>query len=82
MLAAALEAEVDASMAALVGERDQRGRSLVVRNGHAQPRHVMTAAGAVEVRTPRVKDKRVDPQTGELCVPRMPIHCQNSMRGL
>jgi putative transposase len=38
---------------------------LVVRNGHAQPREVMTAAGAVEVCTPRVNDKRVDPDTGE-----------------
>jgi transposase-like protein len=41
------------------------GRRLVVRNGHAQPREVMTAAGAVPVRAPRVNDKRVDPQTGE-----------------
>ena len=52
MLTAALEAEVDAywQLAELAGERDGRGRRLVVRNGHAQPREVMTAAGAVEVR--------------------------------
>ena len=35
MLAAALEAEVDAYIAALADERDERGRRLVVRNGHA-----------------------------------------------
>jgi putative transposase len=65
MLAAALEAEVAAYIAAHLGERDERGRRLVVRNGHAEPRQVLTAAGAVEVRAPRVNDKRVDETTGE-----------------
>src|SRR5918912_1431786 len=65
MLAAALEAEVDAYLAELADQRDERGRRLVVRNGHAEPRRVMTAAGAVEVRTPRVNDRRTDPETGE-----------------
>jgi transposase-like protein len=65
MLAAALEAEVAAYIAAHVGELDERGRRLVVRNGHAQPRQVLTAAGAVQVRAPRVNDKRVDETTGE-----------------
>ena len=35
MLAAALEAEVDAYIDGLAGELDARGRRLVVRNGHA-----------------------------------------------
>jgi transposase-like protein len=65
MLAAALEAEVDAYLAELADERDQRGRRMVVRNGHAQPRQVMTSAGVVEVQTPRVDDKRIDANTGE-----------------
>jgi hypothetical protein len=65
MLAAALEAEVAAYLVAHVGEVDERGRRLVVRNGHAQPRQVLTAAGAVEVVAPRVNDKRVDEVTGE-----------------
>src|SRR4051794_30411349 len=64
MLTAALEAEVDAYLAELASERDERGRRLVVRNGHAQPRQVLTAAGAVEVVAPRVNDKRADPGTG------------------
>ena len=38
MLAAALEAEVDAYLAAHVVERDTSGRRLVVRNGHARQR--------------------------------------------
>ena len=65
MLAAALEAEVAAYIAAHAGQLDERGRRLVVRNGHAVPRQVLTSAGAVEVRAPRVNDKRVDEVTGE-----------------
>jgi hypothetical protein len=37
----------------------------VVRNGHAEPRQVLTSAGALPVRAPRVNDKRVDEATGE-----------------
>jgi len=65
MLAAALEAEVDAYLAAFAAERDERGRRLVVRNGHARQREVATVAGAIPVRAPRVDDRRVDPATGE-----------------
>jgi hypothetical protein len=64
MLAAALEAEVDDYLAAHQAERDAHGRRLVVRNGHARERQVVTAAGAVTVRAPRVDDRRVDPVTG------------------
>jgi len=65
MLAAALEAEVDAYLATHAAERDAGGRRLVVRNGHARQREVTTAAGAVAVRAPRVDDRRVDPATGQ-----------------
>ena len=65
MLAAALEAEVAAYIAAHAGELDERGRRLVVRNGHAVPRQVLTSAGAVAVRAPRVNDKRVEEASGE-----------------
>jgi len=37
----------------------------VVRNGHHNEREVITAAGPVPVRAPRVNDKRTDPATGE-----------------
>ena len=67
MLAAALEAEVDGYLAALADQRDEAGRRLVVRNGHARRRQVVTAAGAVEVSAPRVNDKRTDPATGQRC---------------
>jgi transposase-like protein len=67
MLAAALEAEADDYIACLAGELDERGRRLVVRNGHAEPRTITTAAGRIEVSAPRVNDKRVDDETGERC---------------
>jgi transposase-like protein len=65
MLAEALQAEVDAYIAAHATERGEDGRRLVVRNGHHQPREILTSAGAVEVTVPRVNDKRTDPDTGE-----------------
>ena len=65
MLAAALQAEVAAYIEQFVDQRDEDGRRLVVRNGYHQAREVLTAAGAVEVKAPRVNDRRVDPDTGE-----------------
>ena len=61
MLAEALQAEVDAYIAAFAGERDENGRRLVVRNGYRRAAEVLTSAGAVEVTAPRVNDKRTDP---------------------
>src|SRR3954464_10287207 len=65
MLAEALQAEVDAYIAAFRDEHDENGRRLVVRNGTHQPREVLTSAGAVEVTAPRVNDRRTNPDTGE-----------------
>ena len=65
MLAAALEAEVAAYIAVHAGELDEHGRRLVVRNGHAVGRQVLTSAGAVEVVAPRVNDRRTDEASGE-----------------
>ncbi|MEU8397807.1 IS256 family transposase [Nonomuraea sp. NPDC048892] len=65
MLAEALKAEVDAYIAAFADERDEAGHRLVVRNGHHQPRTVLTSGGAIEVQAPRVNDKRIDEATGQ-----------------
>lgn len=65
MLAAALEAEVDAYIAELAETFGDDGRRLVVRNGHARARTISTVAAAVEIRQPRVDDRRVEPATGE-----------------
>jgi putative transposase len=65
MLAVALRAEVAAYVEQFTDVVDENGCRLVVRNGYHQQREVLTAAGAVTVRAPRVNDKRVDPETGE-----------------
>src|SRR5215213_554371 len=65
MLAVALEAEVEAYIAAHAELVDEHGHRLVVRNGHAPARTLTTGVGQVEVVRPRVDDRRVDPATGE-----------------
>jgi transposase-like protein len=60
MLAEALEAEVRDYIEAATGERDEQGRALVVRNGYAREREILCGAGSVEVRAPRVNDRRTD----------------------
>jgi len=65
MLAVALEAEVDTYVASFTDHLDDQGHRVVTRNGHAEPRTITTAAGGIEIRAPRVDDKRVDPETGE-----------------
>ena len=60
MLAHALEAEVDAYIEAAKDQRDENGHALVVRNGHAKEREILCGAGAVELKAPRINDRRVD----------------------
>ena len=65
MLAAALEAEVEAYIAAHTELLDEHGHRLVVRNGHAPARTLATGVGQVEVVRPRVDDRRTDSATGK-----------------
>jgi len=65
MLAQALQAEVADYIERFSDVRDENGRRMVVRNGSHEAREVMTAAGAVEVKAPRVNDRRTDPESGE-----------------
>lgn len=58
MLMTALEAEVSDYVARHVGEVDESGCRLVVRNGRAEERTLVTAAGGLRIRAPRVHDKR------------------------
>ena len=58
MLHKALEREVTEYIERHKDERDQDGRALVVRNGRAKERKVTLGAGTVEVRAPRVNDRR------------------------
>lgn len=67
MLAAALAAEVAAYVEQFIDQVDENGHRLVVRNGYHDERAVLTAAGAVPVKAPRVNDKRIDADTGKRC---------------
>ncbi len=58
MLMAALEEEVADYIDRHQGERDENGHAEVVRNGRARARKVTMGAGTVEVRAPRIHDRR------------------------
>jgi transposase-like protein len=59
MIAAALRVEVEDYVDRHRDDRGPDGRALVVRNGQARPRLLTVGSGTVEVRAPRVNDKRV-----------------------
>jgi putative transposase len=65
MLIAALQSEADAYVAEAKTERADNGHALVTRNGRGKERTVVTGAGALEVRAPRVDDRRTNDDTGE-----------------
>ncbi len=58
MLKEALEVEVQEFVARHEHVVDTEGRRRVVRNGFLPQREVLTGAGPLEVRQPRVRDKR------------------------
>lgn len=60
MLKSALEAEVEEYIQRHRDQRDEHGRRLVVRNGHARERSVTVGSGTIPVAAPRVDDRRVD----------------------
>jgi transposase-like protein len=56
----AIEDEVAEYIDAHRDHRDESGRHLVVRNGRKPARTILTGVGPIEVRQPRVDDRRVD----------------------
>lgn len=58
MLQSALQAEVADYVERHQGARDERGHSLVTRNGKARARRVTSGAGTMTVEAPRVRDRR------------------------
>ena len=56
----AVEDEVAEYVDAHRDQRDAAGRRMVVRNGHKDPRTVLSGVGPIEVKQPRVDDRRVD----------------------
>jgi len=69
MLALALEAERRAHLDTHAALLDESGRRLVVGNGFAQRRQVMTGAGMVEVTAPRVHDRRAGERFSSALLP-------------
>lgn len=64
LLAQAIEAEVEDYIQRYAAVRDAQGHRMVVRNGHLPEREIQTGIGPVQVRQPRVNDRRVD-ENGE-----------------
>jgi transposase-like protein len=60
MLQAAIDQEVAEFVGSHADRRDDEGRRLVVRNGHLPPRELLTGAGPLEVRQPRIRDNSPD----------------------
>ena len=58
MLIEALEAERDEYVGRLRELKDEAGRALVVKNGYARRREIQLGVGPVEVKAPRVNDRR------------------------
>jgi transposase-like protein len=56
----AIEDEVAEYVNAARDARGPSGRRLVVRNGHKDPRTILSGLGPIEVTQPRVNDRRVD----------------------
>jgi putative transposase len=57
MLLQAIEAEVEAFLAAHVDLVDAQGRRRLVRNGHAPERQIQTGIGPLAVRRPKIRDR-------------------------
>jgi putative transposase len=58
LLAQAIQAEVAVYLDAHSALRDEAGRQQVVRNGYLPHRTILTGVGPVEVKQPRVQDRR------------------------
>ncbi len=59
LLAQAIEAEAEAFLALMKGERLPDGRERVVRHGHGPERQVQTGIGPVAVQRPKLRDRAV-----------------------
>ena len=79
MIAAALEAEVEAYVERFRGLRGAGGRAAVVRTGRGKPRQVTLGSGTVTLEAPRVNDKReVDGQRQKFTSAILPPYLRRS----
>lgn len=69
MIAEALELEVEQYILASRELRDELGHALVVKNGHARSRKLLLGCGEVEIKAPRVHDRREGHRFSSLILP-------------
>ena len=66
LLAQAVEAEVEAPIAAYSDLTDGRGRRRIVRHGYMPEREIQSGIGAVRVKAPRTRDRDPDAAGGRI----------------
>ena len=66
LLAQAVEAEVEAPIAAYSDLTDGRGRRRIVRHGYMPEREIQSGIGAVRVKAPRTRDRDSDAAGGRI----------------
>lgn len=70
MLQEAIEAEVDLYVQNSRELRDEMNRRIIKRNGHLPERNILTGLGSVNIRQPRVRDKREGSAFSSAILPR------------
>src|SRR5262245_27978680 len=78
LLAQAIQAEVAAYLEARSDLRDEAGRHQVVRNGYLPQRTLLTGVGPVEVKQPRVQDRRPATQREKFSAAILPPYLQKT----
>lgn len=69
MLIAALEAEREEYVEGLRHLKDEEGQARVVKNGYARRREIQLGVGPIEVKAPRVNDRREGEKFTSLILP-------------
>ena len=65
MLQAVIEEEVDDFIKKHQNQRDKCGHQLATRNGYRTPREILTSMGPIEIKQPRVDDRKLRARTSE-----------------
>jgi putative transposase len=78
MLAQAIEAEVDDWLEQRAAQCDSQGRQQVVRNGHLPERTILSGLGPLEVKQPRVRDRRPPQEREKFCSQILPPYLRKT----
>jgi len=66
LLAEAVQAELEELLEEYEAQRDEEGRQRLVRNGYLPTREIQTGIGGIEVRIPRIRDRRSGQESEEI----------------